>query len=291
VEKGPEMNFIDFARANGVEIDYSKLFASEKIRRCGTTERPRSLNGAYFWDGTRGWVMDWSGEARIVWWNDPDAKPWSADEKRLWALRRVSAASDQDKRYEQAALQAEITLRSATMNTHPYLIKKGFDSIKGLVLDDKLLIPMRNVGTHALQGYQSICLVGDKFEKKMLTGMRAKNAVMCLGERKAPETWLVEGFATGLSVRAALRSVGLAASVVVAFSASNLVQVADQIGGDRYVFADNDESGTGQRIAEQTGLPWTMANEVGWDANDLHKAKGLFSVVGKIMDCRIKECA
>jgi putative DNA primase/helicase len=85
--------------------------------------------------------------------------------------------------------------------------------------------------------------------------------------------------------------VGLAASVVVAFSASNLVQVADQIGGARYVFADNDESGTGQRIAEQTGLPWTMANEVGWDANDLHKAKGLFSVVGTIMDCRIKECA
>ena len=54
------MNFIDFARAHGVEIDPSKLYASERIKRCGTTDKPKGTNGAYFWDGARGWVFNWA---------------------------------------------------------------------------------------------------------------------------------------------------------------------------------------------------------------------------------------
>lgn len=285
------MNFIDFARAHGVEIDPNRLYPSDKIKRCGTVEKPRSGNGAYFWDGQRGWVMDWSGEARVIWYEDPHAKPWTDEEKRLWAAKRASAATEQEHRYQQAALQADIVLRSAKPDHHPYLEMKGFKDEKGLVLDDKLLIPMRNVVTNKLQGYQAIRWDMDsrKYEKKMLTGMRAKNAVLYMGNRDIPECWLVEGFATGLSVRNALRSVGLNASVVVTFSASNLIQVADQIPGRRFVFADNDESKTGEKAALETGLPWTMADTVGWDANDLHAKKGLFSVVAKIMECRAKE--
>ena len=282
------MSFVDFARANGVEIDISRLYASDKIKRCGTTSKPKSGNGAYFWDGHRGWVFDWSGEARVVWYNDPHAKPWTDEEKRAWAAKRASAASDQERRYQQAALQADETIRSAKLDNHPYLEMKGFKEQKGLVLGDKLLIPMRNVGTNKLQGYQSIQwnMEERKYEKKMLPGMRAKNAVLWLGDRSAEEVWLVEGYATGLSVRAALKSCGMTGAVVVAFSASNLVQVADQIKGRRFVFADNDESKTGEKSAQSTGLPWTMADEVGWDANDLHAHNGLFAVVKKIMMCR-----
>ena len=281
-------DFITFARAHGLEIDPSRLYPSEKIRRCGTVEKPRSGNGAYFWDGERGWVFDWSGEAKVVWYNDPKAKPWTDEEKRLCAAKRASAATDQDRKYELAAQKADITLRSAKLEEHGYLTIKGFPEEKGFVLDGALLIPMRNVRTNKLQGFQAIRWVPDelKYEKKMLTGMRAKNAVLYLGNRDAAETWLVEGYATGLSLRNALRSVGMPASVVVTFSASNLLQVADQIPGRRFVFADNDASQTGEKTAIQTGLPWTMADEVGWDANDLHKAKGLFAVVAKIMECR-----
>jgi putative DNA primase/helicase len=75
----------------------------------------------------------------------------------------------------------------------------------------------------------------------------------------------------------------MTASVVVCFSASNLVQVADQIPGKKFIFADNDESKTGQTSAEATGLSWTMADTVGWDANDLHMKDGLFAVVSKLM--------
>lgn len=285
------MSFVDFARAHDVAIDPSRLYASDKIKRCGTVERPTSGNGAYFWDGQRGWVMDWSGEARVIWYEDPHAKPWTDEEKRAWAAKRATAATDQDKRYQNAAFQADVTLRSAKYDNHPYLEIKGFKETRGLVLEDKLLIPMRNVVTNKLQGYQSIRWNGDerKYEKKMLTGMRAKNAVLYLGDRSATEAWMVEGFATGLSLRHALRSIGISASVVICFSASNLIQVADQIKGKRFIFADNDESKTGGKSAIQTGLPWTMADQVGWDANDLHLGESLFAVVGKIMELRQRE--
>jgi Toprim domain len=283
-------SFIDFARANGLDIDLNRLYPSDKIRRCGTLEKPRSTNGAYWYDGQRGWVMNWSGEARVVWYNDPKARPWTDDEKRLWAAKRAQAASDQERRYQAAAAHANEVLQAAIPDHHPYLEIKGFRDQKGLVSDDKLLVPMRNVVTNKLQGYQSIRWnqAEMKYEKKMLTGMRARNAVLYMGDRESTEVWLVEGFATGLSVRQALRTAGIKAAVVVTFSATNLVQVADQIRGRRFVFADNDASNTGRDAAEQTGLPWTMADVTGWDANDLHLEKGLFAVVQKIMDVRIK---
>jgi len=282
------MNFIDFARIQGVDIDPNKLYASDKIKRTGTVEKPGSGNGAYFWDGQRGWVMDWSGEARVIWFEDPHAKPWSDEEKRLWASKRASATSDQQRKYEQSSLQADATMRSAKMDHHPYLEIKGFKDVRGLVLDDKLLIPMRNVVTNKLQGYQSIYWDEPerRYEKKMLYGMQAKNAVLYLGNRDLPECWLVEGFATGLSLRHALRSVGLAASVVVCFSASNMIQVADQIPGKKYIYADRDASETGEKSALKTGLPYTMSDEIGHDANDDHLKFGLFYVVKKIMELR-----
>ena len=282
------MNFVEFAATHNVRID--RLYQSDKIQRVGTVEKPKSKNGAYFWDGERGWVMDWSGEARVIWFESGRAKPWTPEEKRLWASKRASDASAREEEYQAAANKAESILKAAEKSTHDYLRFKCFEDVQCLVLDGKLLVPMRNVRTNRLQGIQFIWWNGNdrKWEKKMLPGMRAKNAVFWLGDRNSEEVWLVEGYATGLSVREALKSCGMDAAVVVTFSASNLVQVADQIRGRRFVFADNDESKTGEKAADQTGLPWTMADEVGWDANDLHMHSGLFAVVNKIMMCRVK---
>jgi len=282
------MSFINFARAHGVDVDPNKLYPSDKIKRTGTVAKPKSTNGSYFWDGQRGWVMDWSGEAKVIWYNDPNARPWTDAEKKAWADKRRAQASEQQIKYEQVAKKAEAILKSAKTENHPYLQYKGFKDEVGLVLDSHLLVPMRNVSTARLQGYQAIHFDYQtrKYEKKMLSGMRAKNAVFYIGARQVEETWLVEGYATGLSLHKALRTCGLKSSVVVCFSASNLIQVADQIPGNRFVFADNDESKTGEKAAQDTGLPWTMADEVGMDANDLHIKSGLFAVVKKIMDLR-----
>jgi len=284
------MSFILFARAHGVEIDPNKFFPSDRIRRCGTIEKPRSGNGAYFWDGQRGWVMDWSGEARVIWFEDPNAVPWTDEQKREWMDKRKKVNATRDTGYENASKKAYTTINAAKPAKHDYLHLKGFPDLEGLVLEESLLVPMRNVVTNNLQGYQRIYWDAEtrKWEKKMLLGMQARNAVLWMGDRKAEEVWLCEGYATGLSILHALRSAGLKASVVVCFSASNMVAVADQIKGQRFIFADNDESKTGEKSAIQTELPWTMADTVGFDANDLHKKSGLFAVMGKIMALRSK---
>jgi len=282
------MSFIDFARAHGVEIDPARFYSSERIHRCGTVDKPGSGNGAWFWNGERGWVMDWAGDAKVTWFEDPNAKPLTVEERKEWFEKRRKEKNRIAQQYYQAGIKAKQILDGASYENHAYLEIKGFPDEKGFVVDGKLLIPMRNIKTEQLQGYQEIYWDESqrKYIKKMMAGMMAKNAVWMMGSYDVSETWFVEGYATGLSLHKALRSVGLNAAVVVCFSANNLVQVANQLIGDRYVFADNDESKTGEKSAIETGLPWTMADEVGYDANDMHDKLGLMAVVKKVMDLR-----
>ncbi|GAB3362690.1 MULTISPECIES: hypothetical protein [Giesbergeria] len=286
------MSFVQFARAHGVEIDPAKLYPSQKIRRCGTTEKPRSGNGAYFWDGERGWVFDWSGEAKVNWYNDPNAQPWTQAEKDAWKAKRQAQRAQQEQGYQRAAQQAAEMLRSATPGEHSYLHSKGFPLAQGLVAQDgALLVPMRHHQTNALQGVQVIRWLEDerRHEKKMQPyGMKAAGAVLRMGPPKAVETVLVEGYATGLTVLEALRGIGIHAVVLVTFSAHNLTQVAQAVGGKAYIFADHDQSGTGQKAAEATGLPWCMSPVEGEDANDLHQRAGLLAVRQLLMRVRLQ---
>ena len=284
------MDFISFARAHGVEIDPSRLYASERIKRCGTTDKPSGTNGAYFWDGERGWVFNWSAEAKVQWWNDPKAKAWTEAEKAEWRAKRMAADRQKEGDQAQAARRAAEMLRSAKPDVHNYLHLKGFPEEQGFVAaDGALLIPMRSFATNDLQGVQVVRWNEEarKYEKKMNPGMKAKGAVFRLGDKFAPEVFLCEGYATGLSIQAALRSVGLRAGVLVCFSAVNLVHIAPMVKARCFVFADNDESGTGEKAAAYTGLPFCMADEVGWDANDLHMKRGLMAVSQKLMEARL----
>jgi putative DNA primase/helicase len=289
------MSFVTFARAHGVEIDANRLVASDKIKRCPTTEKPKSTNGAYFWDGSRGWVFAWDGEARTQWYDDPNAKPWTDEEKRAWAVRRRTAAVEQERKYESAALRAAVMLRATSPGPHDYLIRKGLPRNEGLVLPDgELLVPMRNLATNELQGAQVIRWLPEemKWEKKMVPGMRAKGAVLRLGLKTAPETILCEGYATGLSIELAARQMRLNASVLVCFSDSNMVYVSGLLTkGKRIVFADNDKSGAGERAARETGLPYCMSEIEGEDANDVHVRGGLMPVCSLLMKARTQEMA
>lgn len=282
------MSFLDFARAHGLVIE--DLHASDRIRRCATEEHPHKKDGAYLWDGTRGWVFCWDGKAKTHWYADPNAKPWSEEEKRAWAAKRRQAEAQQERRRQQAATDAGNMLRTATPGEHDYLVRKGLGAVQGLVLPDgALMVPMRNHYTNNLQGAQVIRWLPDemRFEKKMLPGMRAKGAVLRLGQGR--ETILCEGYATGLSIELAARSVGLPAAVLVTFSATNLVHVAQFLKGRVFVFADNDKSEAGERAAQDTGHPYCMSDVVGEDANDLHARAGLMAVAQMLMRVRRPE--
>ncbi len=288
------MSFIDFARAHGVEI--GDLTPSDRIRRCGTTEKPRSKNGAYFWDGRRGWVFAWDGEAVTQWYDDPDAKPWTEAEKEAWKAKRRAAQAMQDASHQAAARKAAEMLRTTKPGPHDYLIRKRLPDSQGLVLPSgELLVPMRNLFTNELQGAQIIRwnAADLKWEKKMLPGMRAKGAVLRIGPGRSTETVLAEGYATGLSIELAARQMRLNAAVLVCFSDSNLVHVASQLKtGRRYVFADHDllSQRTGKRAgeaaAQETGLPYCMSPIEGEDANDVHAREGLLAVCSLLMQAR-----
>lgn len=284
-------DFVTFAHAHGVLVDHAKLFSSQRIHRCGTTDKPRSKNGAFFFDGQRGWVWDWSGEARVQWWNDPTAKPWTDAEKEQWRRDREASRSAQQRSYAEAAQRAQALLDTAKADVHDYLHLKGFRDLRAPVLEDgALAVPMRNIVTNRLQGLQLIRWDGEarKWVKKMTYGMQARNAVFRMGPPKAKELIFCEGYATGLSLEVAARQLRLHAAVVVCFSAGNIKPVADQVQGRKYVYADNDASGAGERAAFEAGLPYCMSDTVGYDANDDHQKHGLMAVCKKLMDLRMR---
>lgn len=279
------MNFIDFARTHGLEI--ARLRSGDRIWRCPTTAHPRSTNGAYYFDGLHGWVQNWETGEPAQWWNDPSAKPFTDAEKRAWERKREHEQAERARQHRRAVEQAKALIDSATPAPHNYLVSKGLHSSHGLVTPDYVLVvPMRSVEDNSLRGAQTISLIENAWTKKFIFGTRAKGAVLRLGPPRATESFLVEGYATGLSVDMAARKLCLRAAIYVTFSADNLAHVAPLVRGHRYVIADNDESRTGQRVAEATGLPWAMPDELGCDANDLHQRVGLIAVSRLLMACK-----
>ena len=279
-------DFVAFAQAHGVLIE--NLYAGDCIRRCATEQNPRKKNGAYFWDGERGFCFAWDGEAKAQWYSDPAARPWSPAQKAEWQAKRRAMHAEHQRGQERAAVRAQGLMRSSVSAEHNYLALKGFPKAQGLITPDgALLIPMRNVLSNNVQGAQLVRWIeGErKYEKKMLFGMKAKEAVLRLG-RPARETLLVEGYATGLSVHAAARRMSLNTTVMVTFSAGNLVTVAPLIRGAVLIYADNDVSGAGERAAKATGFPYCMSNVQGHDANDDHRRFGLLAVCERIVELR-----
>ncbi len=275
------MQFDAFCRLHGLIVD--SLDAGRWVR-VPTEDHPRSKNGAYKWLGEVGFVQNHATMVDVAVWR-PEA---DAPQVNMERINAQVAAHDARLRagWARAARNAQALLGTAVQAEHNYLQLKGFGQTPGLVLPDgALMVPMRRLADNFLVGAQVIRWLPDEmtYEKKMLPGMRAKGAVFRLGSAMAARTWLVEGFATGLSVEAAIRLLKLRDSVLICFSAGNLIHVASLLKGDAMVFADNDESAAGEQAAIATGLRYCMAGK-GQDANDLHQSEGLFRVASLMMD-------
>ncbi|MBB2999670.1 putative DNA primase/helicase [Paraburkholderia tropica] len=265
------MRFDDFARAHGLII--REVIADGKPHRVPTEDHPRKLNGAYGFDGQSGWVQNWAVHEKAIKWCPRlcDIRPVAIPKRD----RAAEAKAETERRARARASAREIVGR-CSYDVHPYLERKGFGAERGLIdTDGRLVVPMRDVTDY--ERVNSVQWINDQGEKKFLTGGAARGSVFAMGSGR--EHWLVEGFATGLSVREALRMLHRSARVVVCFSAGNLQHVATMMGGKRFVIADNDKSGTGARVALATGLPWAMPPVEGDDANDLHLREGINPLV------------
>lgn len=271
------MMFDAFCRAHGLLVD--GIEAGRWVR-VPTTDHPRTKNGAYKYLGDVGWIQNHATMSEVAVW-----RPEAHEVRRIDVDRIRQEAERYQQRvrdgWSKSATKAAEMVGSARTAEHDYLRLKGHDTEKGLVLDNgALLVPMRHWRTNAIVGAQVISWddVERRWDKKMIAGMRAKGAVLRLGSAQAPRSWMVEGYATGLSVRAALRVMQSRDAVLICFSAGNLVHVSSMLGGTQAVFADHDISGAGQAAAIKTGQPWCMSAQAGEDANDLHKRSGVFAV-------------
>ena len=225
---------------------------------------------------------DWSLGLSEV-WRDTDHVD---DERSRAALaearrREREFAAQQARRQAEAARKAQEMIRRAVAAPHPYLAKKGFPGERGLVLGDRLLVPVRDAADYSR--VLSVQEIGADGVKKFLPGGRTRLGIYRMGVMGADRTVLCEGFATGLSIDAALSRLGRPHAVIVCFSARNLELVAERF-PRAVVAADNDASRTGENSAKATGLHWTMPPIVGMDWNDIHREQGLYAVVAALRE-------
>lgn len=230
---------------------------------------------------------DWSSNFTST-WRDADFRDDETTQRLLEEARKREREflRQQQMRQRSAANKADELIRSARWDFHSYLARKGFGDEKVLVHEGQLVVPMRD-----LQSYRnvlSVQLISPSGEKRFLPGGRTKLAVFKLGS--SGQIVLCEGYATGLSVRAALNRLG-AFQVWVCFSANNLEAVAKHVPNTSLVAADNDKSGTGEITAQKTGLRWSMPPVVGEDFNDLMIRDGLHAVVDQFRDLLLRPAA
>jgi putative DNA primase/helicase len=259
--------------AESIGLQLRSIHDDDRIHRCPTQLHPKKTNGTYRTDGARGWAKNWeTGE--LVSWRAAEREAWR---RRTPPTPLPSLAARRAEEAAKAAFAAKVAqhkISQAVAETHPYLDRKGFPKMLGLVYEGRLLVPARIDGQ--VSSLQEIAADGTK---KNLPGGRISGACFTIGSGRLEV--LCEGYATGQSIRAALAAMHLPARVTCCFSASNVATVAERH-RHAVVIADNDRPvtqfnglGTGEFYARRTGLPWAMPPDVGTDANDLHLSDGL----------------
>lgn len=259
------MRFEDFARNHGLIINH---VIADKWVSTPTEDHPKKRNGRYKFAGDHGWVQNWATMQKpALWKSDKPYKPSPVEIKA-----RIDAKAQRQEEARKAAARAGWMLKNSFLETHPYLSSKGFPEEKGAVwLEDgrrSLIIPMRVDGK--LVGAQ---LINDQGEKKFLKGQVSKGASFLMDARGLP--MFCEGFATALSIRAAMISMKIRYSIYVCFSAGNIQEVSRTIPGG-VIIADNDASHTGENAAKLCGKPYWISPTVGDDFNDYHQRVGNF---------------
>jgi phage/plasmid primase-like uncharacterized protein len=262
------MDFIQFARSHGILID--NLPPLGVWKRFPTEDHPRSKNGAVKYMGDVGFVQNHATSTVVSIWK-PDS-PITTKVKSTYLASIRNAEDEQKKKQHQAMQRAVGMLNGSGLSTHPYLEAKGFPDEQGNVLwvegKPVLLIPMRVANN--LVGLQQIDQDGGK---KFLYGQRTSNAVFTFDNKGM--NVLCEGYATALSVRLAFKQMKQRYTLHVCFSAGNLAKVAAGL-EPGLLIADNDASGTGQRVAQESGWKYWLSPVVNQDFNDYHREHGLF---------------
>lgn len=233
-----------------------------------------------------------TGETATVWLKGEQEM--TAKDRRVVA-RQIEQEKEQKRAREERAAKVAIRMvEAAQSSTHPYFARKGFPAEKALVVNagtirklggDYLIAGERAIVMPARIGAKitSVQLIWEDGTKKFLAGGSITGSCHRIAKGSGP-TWHCEGYATGLTLRAALKSLNRSDTVLCCFSAGNVAAVARNAKGRAFILTDNDKPkpqfdglGTGEYWARQTGLSYLMPPELG-DLNDLHQVHGIFAV-------------
>ena len=260
------MEFISFCRAHGILIDIPPPIGV--WRRYPTDDHPRKRNGAVKFMGDHGFVQNHATDTEVSLWQTET--PVKIDRKKIARdMREADAKRLADQ--ADAVKRAAFILSQTVLGKHEYLNAKGFEGAEDMIWGHEgkktLVVPMR-VDGH-LVGCQ---LIESDGSKKFLYGQRTSNAELIIDNKGVHI--LCEGYATALSIQAALKKMSRRYTIHVCFSAGNMKKVAQGL-PDGLLIADNDKSGTGERVAKEIGWKYWMSDVVGEDANDTHQRLGV----------------
>lgn len=263
------MIFKDFAAAHGLIVEHVEYGRWARVK---TTDKPCRKNGAYLHRGEVAFVQNHATMGEPATWFPDDYCDIRIDSA---AISRRCAEADRalQEGRQKAANRAVWIMRQCSLEKHAYLDSKGFPDELGNVWQREgeqptLCIPMRVAGQ--ICGVQTITTDGDK---RFLFGQRCDCAEYVIDNKG--RDFFCEGYATGLSLRAALSALKVRYRIHVCFSAHNLAKLAGACNGG-IVVADNDASGAGKAAALKSGRSWFMSPVAGEDANDWHQRIGTF---------------
>lgn len=266
------MDFLQFAAERGLII---RDLEQGRWARVPTVDHPHKRNGAYFFAEDFAHVQNWATMEQVETWQD--GKPRTPFDQAAMQQRMVESrkayAQERAAGQRKAALKARWILSQTMLDQHAYADSKGFPDMLVNIwrkpdADPLMVIPMFCAGE--VCGCQLIDIHGNK---KFLSGQRTNDAAFTFNARG--RTFLCEGWATAASLKAVLAALRMPYTIHACFSAGNLGRMAKAL-PDAFIVADNDHSGTGQRVASESCNPFWMPEEVGMDFNDLHKKIGTF---------------
>lgn len=249
------MTFLEFLRS--CSLMPPEIITPGRWQRCPTESNPRKKNGSFKLceDEKAGFAMDYALHT--------ECQIWRAGEDfqklgEIIEMEAINARLDARRLEQHAAMMRARSYydRAKPLNfaQHAYLERKRLDMTGAYGLrvhdDGALVVPMiRGRGISSV--IASVQRIEPDGTKLFAQGASVKGAVFEIKRKGSTVTILCEGLATGLTLFAACPD----ASVIVAFSAANMIEVAKERtwSGLCVVAADNDHE-TAKRIGRNPGL-------------------------------------
>ena len=287
----PEHQLIDAIASLGLTPP-SQVFLDGQLHRFDGKKKGKK-SGWYvaFSDGVpAGRFGDWSMDCEATFLADVGreitAVEMMANTKRL-AEAKKKRDEEKAKKHEAASITVEAIWSncSAADDAHPYLQRKGITSNGARVTGDgRLAVPLYSADGEI----SSLQYISHEGAKQYHTGGAVGGKFWQLGTMdESGPLFIAEGFATAATIYQATGR-----PCVVGYSASNLVPVTDVmrqlhgIGQEIIIVADNDESGVGQKYADQASAKFgakVVIPPVLGDANDYAALNGIEELLALLL--------